>query len=65
MDLQTYHNVPSTSNTMPFNFGRSRPCVASGLKGANRFGFRLFAASVFVDVEFDIATSCGLESSRR
>lgn len=35
----TYHNVPSTSNTIPFSFGAPEPSPPlCGSSGANRFG---------------------------
>jgi hypothetical protein len=34
----TYHNVPSISNTMPFNFGKLLPSPAASFNGANRLG---------------------------
>ena len=38
IDGSTYHNVPSTSNTMPLNLGASDFSAFCGLSGANRCG---------------------------
>jgi hypothetical protein len=34
--LETLHNVPSTSKTIPFNAGLSSPFFFAGFNGANR-----------------------------
>ena len=36
--IYTYHNVPSTSKTMPFSGGAEEALAICGLRGANRFG---------------------------
>ena len=47
----TYHNVPSTSNMMPFSFGALCLFAISGLSGAKRRGFLDLGDADAIDLE--------------
>lgn len=52
---ETYHNVPSTSNMIPFSFGRSLSCCSVGSSGAKRLGGRFaFGPSGAVDMALNV-----------